>query len=107
MPAIWFRYELSPIRIQYNITLMTFSTFFVRICAIVGGIYSVSSIFESMLRNSISIFGIGGMGEDSMNEGVNKSTMKRKVQRKPDVVDQAYAHAPSEDNRSEGSIELG
>ena len=75
MPAIFFRYELSPIRIQYNITMMTFSAFLVRVCAIVGGIYAVSSIFESLLRNSISIFGFGGFGSD-VNKGAG-STMKR------------------------------
>jgi hypothetical protein len=76
MPAIFFRYELSPIRIQYTISLMSLSTFLVRVCAIVGGIYAVSSIFESLLRNSISIFGFGGFGEDH-HQGAGKSTMKR------------------------------
>jgi hypothetical protein len=36
----------------------------VHICAIIGGIYAVSSILESFLRNTISIFGFGGLGED-------------------------------------------
>ena len=60
--------------------MMTLNTFIVRVCAIVGGIYAVSSIFESLLRNSISIFGFGGFGEE-MNEGAGKSTMKRRVKK--------------------------
>ena len=73
MPAIFFRYELSPIRIQYTMELQQVTVFLVRVCAIVGGIYSVSSIFESLLRNSISIFGFGAV--DPREAG--KSTMKR------------------------------
>ena len=46
----------------------------VRVCAIIGGIYAVSSIFESLLRNSISIFSFGAPDE---NAGAAKSTMKR------------------------------
>lgn len=63
MPAIFFRYELSPIRIQYTVQLQNVTTFMVKICAIIGGIYTVSSIFESLLRNSISIFYFGGLDE--------------------------------------------
>lgn len=59
MPAIFFRYELSPIRIQYTMSLQSVSAFMVRICSIVGGIYAVSSIIESLLRNSLSIFEFG------------------------------------------------
>lgn len=91
MPAIFFRYELSPIRIQYTVDMMTLNTFIVRVCAIVGGIYAVSSIFESLLRNSISIFGFGGFGEE-MNEGAGKSTMKRRVKKA----------APQNNNQEEG-----
>lgn len=59
MPAIFFRYELSPIRIQYTMSLQTVSSFLVRVCSIVGGIYAVSSIIESLVRNSLSIFEFG------------------------------------------------
>ena len=63
MPAIFFRYELSPIRIQYTYGLKAVPDFLIQICAIVGGIYVVSSIFESLLRNSIGIFGFGGIAD--------------------------------------------
>lgn len=77
MPAIFFRYELSPIRIQYTIYLQELSPFFVHICAIIGGIYAVSSIFESVLRNSLSIFAIGAMDE-THNKGVKQTVKKVK-----------------------------
>ena len=60
MPAIFFRYELSPIRIQYTMSLQSVTSFLVRVCSIVGGIYAVSSIIESLVRNSLSMFEFGG-----------------------------------------------
>lgn len=112
MPAIFFRYELSPIRIQYTVSMMTLNSFIVRVCAIVGGIYAVSSIFESLLRNSISIFGFGGFGEE-VNEGAGKSTMKRRVKKPTGQSNPAegtgeYNEAPSLDENSVrmSSIEL-
>jgi len=83
MPAIFFRYELSPIRIQYTIYLQELSPFFVHICAIIGGIYAVSSIFESVLRNSLSIFAIGALDEDH-NPGISGKKVK-KVAKKPTI----------------------
>lgn len=86
MPAIFFRYELSPIRIQYTISLQSVTTFLVHICAIVGGVYACSSIFESVLRNSISILSIGSLDEqDQRGKGLGgpKSTMKRAAKRPP------------------------
>lgn len=102
MPAIFFRYELSPIRIQYLVSMMSFTTFIVRICAIVGGIYSVSSIFESVLRNSIGVFGIGSVSEELDYPGQG-----RKKGPKPKVID--YQTAPTEESKSSAdgdSIEM-
>lgn len=57
-------------------------------CAIVGGIYAVSSIFESFLRNTISIFSIGDFSEQR-NRGAGPATSNpragnRKVVRRPE-----------------------
>ena len=71
MPAIFFRYELSPIRIQYTMSLQSVTTFLVRVCAIVGGIYAVSSIFESILRNSLSIFSFGSPNDPRQTASMN------------------------------------
>ena len=101
MPAIFFRYELSPIRIQYLVNMMSFTTFIVRVCAIVGGIYSVSSIFESVLRNSISIFGIGNITEDLQTD----RSHRKKVPAKKTGEQQAYVTAPTDDSRSDTKSE--
>lgn len=75
MPAIFWRYELSPIRIQYTMYMQDLSPFLVRLCAIVGGIYAVSSILESVIRNSMSVFALGSPDENH-NRGAG-STMKK------------------------------
>lgn len=81
MPAIFFRYELSPIRIQYTMYLQTVSPFLVHICAIVGGIYAVSSIFESVIRNSMNIFALGAPDPDHNkgSTGVTKKVRKAPI----------------------------
>ena len=102
MPAIFFRYELSPIRIQYTVFLQSFSSFLVRICAIVGGIYTVSSIFESLLRNGITIFSIGAP-EEKHNPGARGSTMRRVKKAAPSQPPaEQYTNVVTEDS----SIEL-
>ena len=83
---------------------MTLATFLVRVCAIVGGIYAVSSIFESLLRNSISIFGFGGFGDDH-NQGAGRSTMKRVVKKSavpapPAVKKEEYGSVNTNENYS-------
>ena len=81
MPAIFFRYELSPIRIQYTYGMQPVADYSIKVCAIIGGVYVVSSIFESLLRNSISIFGFGEVSDPrSRGQPIKKV---RKVIKKP------------------------
>jgi hypothetical protein len=54
-PALFFRYELSPIKIRYTVYYDTWTTFLVEICAIIGGLFVVTGIIESVLRNGLSI----------------------------------------------------
>ena len=42
--------------------------FVVHVCAIVGGVYACSSIFESVLRNSISVLGFGSVIDEGAHE---------------------------------------
>ncbi|CDW72632.1 UNKNOWN [Stylonychia lemnae] len=56
LPAIFFRYELSPVKLRYTMSYKTWSEFFIEICAIIGGMFVVAGIMESLLRNSLSIF---------------------------------------------------
>lgn len=55
-PAIFFRYELSPIKIRYTMSYTTWSKYLVDVCAIVGGMFVVAGIIESLLRNGIGLF---------------------------------------------------
>ena len=53
LPAIFFRYELSPVKLSYTIFYEKWIQFFVKICAIVGGMFTVAGIFESFFANSV------------------------------------------------------
>jgi predicted nucleotidyltransferase len=52
-------------------SLQAVSSFLVRVCAIVGGIYAVSSIIESLIRNSLSIFSFGGATDPRQSAAMN------------------------------------
>ena len=53
LPALFFRYELSPVKLRYTMSFQTYSEFFVEICAIIGGIFVVAGIIESLVRNGL------------------------------------------------------
>lgn len=55
IPAIYFRFDLSPILVKYTQHRERVFQFFIQICAIVGGIYTVTSVILSFLINSLSI----------------------------------------------------
>lgn len=58
-PAIFFRYELSPIKIKYDISYTKWNQYLIELCAIVGGLFTVAGIFEAVLRNGIGMFSMG------------------------------------------------
>jgi len=53
-PALYFTYEVNPITIAYTLQHHPFSHFLVQICAIVGGIFSVMGILNSLTIESIN-----------------------------------------------------
>jgi hypothetical protein len=55
-PALFFRYELSPLKIKYSMSYAEWSNYFINICAIVGGMFVVAGIIESILTNGIGLF---------------------------------------------------
>ncbi len=59
LPAIFFRYELSPVKLRYTMSFKNWSEFFIEICAIIGGMFVVAGIVESMLRNTLSFIAGG------------------------------------------------
>jgi len=49
MPAIWFRYELTPITVKYTEERKPFYHFITMVCAIIGGAFTVAGIIDSMI----------------------------------------------------------
>jgi len=53
LPAIYFRYDLSPITVKFVETRKAFSHFLVQICAIVGGVFTVLGLVNSILHTTL------------------------------------------------------
>jgi hypothetical protein len=49
LPGVFFMLDHSPMRIIYSETRPNFGSFLTSICAIIGGIFSVASIIDSVL----------------------------------------------------------
>jgi hypothetical protein len=46
-------YDLSPITIKYTETHQSFAHFLTGICAIIGGVFTVAGIIDSMIYHSL------------------------------------------------------
>lgn len=53
VPAVYFRYDLSPIVVQLTETNKLLSHFLVQVCAIVGGVFTVLGVVNSVIHSSI------------------------------------------------------
>ena len=53
MPTIYFRYDLSPITVEYKQYRETFLNFFINICAILGGVFTVTGIIDAIIHQSV------------------------------------------------------
>jgi len=53
MPGVFFSYELSPLMVKYTEKENSFGHFATNVCAIVGGIFTVAGIFDSILNSSL------------------------------------------------------
>jgi len=49
LPAIWFKYDLSPITVKYTERRQPLYSFLTTICAIVGGTFTVAGIIDSLV----------------------------------------------------------
>ena len=47
--AVYFRYEISPMYVLHEMKKMTLWLFIVRICAVIGGVFTVSGLIHGML----------------------------------------------------------
>lgn len=53
MPSFYLRYDFSPVTVRYKETRESFPHFLVQICAVVGGIFTVAGLLDSVLHKSI------------------------------------------------------
>ena len=50
---LFFRYDLSPITVEYKHTKMSFLTFLINIFAILGGVFTVAGIIDAIIHKSV------------------------------------------------------
>ena len=55
MPSMHFRYDLSPITVEYKLQKETFLNFIINICAILGGVFTVTGIIDAIIHKSVVI----------------------------------------------------
>ena len=53
MPSLYFKYDLSSITVEYKQYKETFLTFFINICAILGGVFTVTGIIDAIIHKSV------------------------------------------------------
>ncbi|XP_071949192.1 endoplasmic reticulum-Golgi intermediate compartment protein 1-like [Antedon mediterranea] len=63
LPAIWFRYDISPITVKYHEKRAPFYTFITTICAIVGGTFTVAGIIDAMIFTASEVFKKAELGK--------------------------------------------
>ena len=54
-PLLFFRYDLSPITVEYKHTKMSFLTFLINVFAILGGVFTVAGIIDAIIHKSVLI----------------------------------------------------
>ena len=54
-PLLFFKYDLSPITVEYKHTKMSFLTFIINVFAILGGVFTVAGIIDSIIHKSVLI----------------------------------------------------
>ena len=54
LPTVYFRYDLSPVTVKFAQVQDNFLHFLVQVCAIVGGVYTVAGLIESLIHSSVS-----------------------------------------------------
>mmetsp|Transcript_47708 Transcript_47708/g.103792 ORF Transcript_47708/g.103792 Transcript_47708/m.103792 type:complete len:348 (-) Transcript_47708:152-1195(-) len=53
MPSLYFRYDFSPVTIKFRESKESFSHFIVQLCAVVGGIFTVAGLVDTLVHKSI------------------------------------------------------
>jgi hypothetical protein len=56
IPAVYFRYELSGVTVKFHYKRKSFAHFLVQICAIIGGVFTVLGLLNSVVHSSLKRF---------------------------------------------------
>jgi hypothetical protein len=62
-PAIWFRFDLSPITVRYSSHPKPLYSFLTTVCAIVGGTFTVAGIIDSAVFTAAEVFKKAELGK--------------------------------------------
>ena len=54
-PSVYIKYDISPITVEYRQYKSSFLTFFIQLCAILGGVFTVTGIIDSLVHQSVKI----------------------------------------------------
>lgn len=65
LPAIYFRFDLSPITVKYWQYKEDFVHFFVQICAIIGGVFAMTGLLDSVIHKGMLIL-VKSLNTDSI-----------------------------------------
>lgn len=52
-PSVYFKYELSPVTVEYTQYKDAPLNFFIQICAILGGVFTVTGIIDALIHKSV------------------------------------------------------
>lgn len=55
LPAVYFRFDMSPVTVRYWQYKQNIWHFLIQICAIVGGIFSVTGIIDALIHKSVAM----------------------------------------------------
>ena len=53
LPAVYFRFDMSPVTVKYTQYKESMLHFIIQICAIIGGIFSVTGIIDALVHKSV------------------------------------------------------
>jgi len=56
VPAVFFRYQLSPITVRFLKRKKSLAHFLTYVCAIVGGVFTVAGLLNSLLQSTVVAF---------------------------------------------------
>lgn len=64
IPGVWLDYEISPMVIRYSEQRRSFSHFITNLCAIIGGVYAVAGVVDTVIYRTLRQFRRQQIGKD-------------------------------------------